>query len=181
MKFLKMVGFVLVAATAGILIYAATLPDTFRVQRSITIQAPPEKVFPWMNDLEKGRAWSPWEKLDPNMKRTHSGPANGKGAVYAWDGNKDVGAGRMEIIESIPPSKVVMNLDFIRPMEGHNQVEYVLEPQGKATNVTWAMYGPTPYISKVICVFMNMDKMVGTQFEKGLADLKALVETGGAK
>ena len=173
---LKKIAIAVVALIAIVLAYAATRPDSFRVQRSTSIKAPPEKIFPLVNDLHNWSTWSPWEKLDPAMKRTHGGAASGKGAVYEWQGNGEVGAGRMEIIESSPPSKVVIQLDFMKPFESHNTAEYTLERKGDSTNVTWAMYGPSPYISKLMQVFFSMDSMVGKDFETGLANLKRIAE-----
>ena len=161
---------------AAILIFAATKPDIFRVQRAAGIKAPPEKIFAIINDFKRWDAWSPWEKKDPAMKRTFGATTDGKGAVYAWEGNKDVGQGRMEIAESVPPSKVTLKLDFLKPFEAHNIVEFTLVPQGDSTNVTWAMQGPTPYFAKIIHVFMDMDSIVGKDFETGLANLKAIAE-----
>ncbi|HTF13390.1 MAG TPA: SRPBCC family protein [Burkholderiales bacterium] len=172
----KTIAIVVVALVAALLVYAATKPDTFRVQRSASIKAPPAKIFAILNDFQRWDAWSPWEKKDPAMKRTFSVVTSGKGAQYAWQGNSDVGQGRMEIAESTPPSKVAIKLDFVKPFETHNLVEFTLEPQGDATNVTWAMQGPSPYIAKVMQVFFSMDKMVGKDFEAGLANLKALAE-----
>ena len=173
---LKTVMIVLVVAVAAVLGYAATRPDTFRVERAVSIKAPPEKIFPLINDFHKWSGWSPWEKMDPVMKRTHSGSAEGKGAAYAWEGNSKVGEGRMEILESSPSSKIVIKLDFIKPFEGHNTAEYTLVTNGDATEVTWAMYGPSPFISKVMQVFVSMDSMIGKDFEAGLASMKALAE-----
>ena len=174
---LKKIGIVIVVLVVAILAYAATRPDTFRVERTATVKAPPEKIYPYMNDFHRGDLWSPYEKRDPSMKRTFSGAPNGKGAVYEFDGNKKtVGKGRLEIIETIPPTKVVLTLDMIEPMQGHNIIEYTLEPKGDSTNVTWSMRGQNTYLSKVICLFISMDKMVGKDFEAGLANLKALVE-----
>lgn len=173
---LKFIGLLLLAAAAAVLLLASTKPDTFRIQRSVTIQALPEKIFPMIDNLKNQGAWSPWEKLDPAMKRTYSGPANGKGAAYAWEGNNQVGQGSMEIIESAPSSKIVTKLDFMKPFEAHNTAEFLLEPQGNMTHVTWAMYGPQPFFAKIMSVIFNCDKMVGEQFDKGLANLKALAE-----
>ena len=173
---LKIIGIVVVVLIAGVLILAATKPDTFQIQRAASIKAPPEKVFALINDFNRWGAWSPWEKKDPAMKRTFGATTSGKGATYAWEGNKDVGQGRMEIAESVPPSKVALNLDFVKPFEAHNLVEYTLEPKGDTTNVTWAMQGDTPYFAKIIHVFINMDKMVGKDFEAGLANHKAIAE-----
>ena len=173
---LKTIALIIVVAIAGILIFAATKPDTFAVQRSISIKAPPEKVFPLINDFKRWDAWSPWEKKDPAMKRTYGPTTRGKGANYAWDGNSDVGRGSMDITDSVPPSKVALKLDFVKPFEGHNTVDFTLEPKGEMTNVTWAMRGPAPFISKVMQVFCNMDTMIGKDFESGLANLKTAAE-----
>lgn len=173
---IKIIAVVVVALIAGVLIFAATKPDTFRVQRAASIKAPPEKVFALINDFNRWGAWSPWEKKDPAMKRNFGSATSGKGAVYAWEGNKDVGQGRMEIAQSSPPSKVAIKLDFVKPFEAHNVVEFTLEPNGDGTNVTWAMQGDTPYFAKIIHVFVDMDSMVGKDFETGLANLKAAAE-----
>ena len=172
----KKITILAVVLIAALLVFAATRPDTFRVQRAASIKAPPEKVFALLNDFQRWEAWSPWEKKDPAMRRTFSVVTSGKGAQYAWEGNKDVGQGRMEIAESVPPSKVAIKLDFVKPFEAHNAVEFTLEPKGEATNVTWAMQGDTPYLAKIVHVFLDMDKMVGKDFESGLANLKTLAE-----
>ena len=163
-------------AIAIVLILAATKPDTFSVRRVTTVRAPPEKIFPLINDFHQWGTWSPWEDKDPAMKRTYSGAGSGKGAVYAWDGNKNVGTGRMEILEVSAPSKIVIKLDFFKPFEAHNTAEFTMLPQGDATSLTWLMHGPAPFMSKVMQVFMNMDKMIGKDFEAGLAKLKKLTE-----
>ena len=173
---LKIIVIVLVVLVAGILIYAATKPDTFTVQRSASIKAPPEKIFPLINDYRNWASWSPYETKDPAMKRTFGATTVGKGATYAWDGNKEVGQGSMEIQESVPPSRIAIKLDFLKPFEAHNMVDFTLEPQGEATRVSWSMRGPAPFISKVMQVFINMDNMVGRDFEAGLANLKAVAE-----
>ena len=173
---IKKVVTAVVVLLGALLIYAATQPDTFRIQRATSIKAPPERIFAVLNDFLRWDAWSPWEKKDPAMKRTFSAVTSGKGAVYAWEGNRDVGQGRMEIAESVAPSKVAIKLDFVKPFETHNIVEFTLEPKADSTNVTWTMQGPMPYISKLITVFVNMDSMVGKDFEAGLANLKAVAE-----
>ena len=173
---LKIIAIVIVVLISGILIFAATKPDTFSVQRAAGIKAPPEKVFALINDFKRWDAWSPWEKKDPAMKRTWGATTSGKGAAYAWDGNNDVGQGSMEITDSVSPTKVTLKLDFVKPFEGHNVVDFTLEPKGDITNVTWAMRGPAPFLSKVMQVFCNMDSMVGKDFEAGLANLKAAAE-----
>jgi len=161
---------------AVVLIYGAFKPGAFAVQRTIAIQATPEKIFPLINDYHNWPAWSPWEKLDPNMKRTLTGPLSGTGAVYEWNGNSKAGQGRMEITESVPSSKVAIKLDFIKPMEGHDAVQFALQPNGNSTNVTWTMSGPLTYPGKVMTVFVSMDKMIGGDFETGLANMKAAAE-----
>jgi uncharacterized protein YndB with AHSA1/START domain len=173
---IKTVAIVIVVLIAGVLLFATTKPDTFTVQRSTTIKAPPEKIFAVLNDFHRWTDWSPWEKLDPAMKRTLGGPASGKGATYAWEGNSKAGQGRMEIIESAPSSKVGIQLDFIKPFEGHNLAEFTLTPQGDGTQVNWAMRGPTPFVSKLMQVFVSLDTMIGKDFEEGLANLKKLTE-----
>lgn len=171
----KTIALVVGVLIAALLAYAATLPDTFRVERSANIKASPEKIIALINDFHSWEAWSPWEKMDPTMKRTFSGEAKGKGAVYAWEGNDKVGSGRMEIM-NVSPSKITIRLDFLKPFEAHNMAEYTLETKGDSTNVTWAMAGPSPYMVKVMHVFMSMDSMVGKDFEKGLANMKAAAE-----
>jgi uncharacterized protein YndB with AHSA1/START domain len=167
---------VLVVGVGAVLALAATKPDSFNVERTESIKAPPEKIFALINDLHGWRAWSPYENKDPEMKRNFSGAPSGKGAVYEWDGNKNVGKGRMEITEASAPSKIVIKLDFISPFEGHNMAEFTMEPKGDATNVKWGMYGPAPFISKVMQVFVDFDRMIGKDFEAGLGNLKALAE-----
>jgi uncharacterized protein YndB with AHSA1/START domain len=173
---LLIIGIIVLLVIAAVLIIAATKPDTFRVQRSTTIAAPPEKIFPHINDFHAWTAWSPYERKDPNMKRAFSGAAMGQGAIYEWDGDKNVGRGRIEITEASPPSRGALNLDMLKPFEAHNKVDFTLEPQGSATLVTWAMHGHTPYLAKIMHVFFNMDRMVGGDFEAGLANLKAVAE-----
>ncbi len=173
---IKRIAIAVVVVLSALLIYAATQPDTFRIQRATSIKAPPERIFAVLNDFLRWDTWSPWEKKDPAMKRTFSAVTSGKGAVYAWEGNRDVGQGRMEIAESVAPSKVAIKLDFVKPFEAHNIVEFTLEPKGDSTNVTWAMQGPMLYISKLITVFVSMDSMVGKDFEAGLANLKTVTE-----
>jgi carbon monoxide dehydrogenase subunit G len=173
---LKKILIAVVVLIAAVLVYAATRPDTFRVERSAGIKAPPEKVFALVNDFKRWDAWSPWEKKDPAMRRAFGDATSGKGAAYSWEGNKDVGQGRMEITESVPSSKVSIKLEFVKPFEARNTVDFTLQPKGDTTQVTWAIYGPSPYISKLIGIFWNMDSMIGKDFEAGLADLKAVAE-----
>lgn len=164
------------AAILGLLGYASIQPDTFTVERSTTIQAPPDRIYPYLADFHQWSAWSPWEKLDPAMKRTFSGAASGQGAVYAWEGDKAVGSGRMEIRSARPASSVDIQLDFLAPFEAHNTASFTVVPQNGATAVTWTMQGPMPFVSKVIGVFVSMDQMIGKDFEAGLANLKAAAE-----
>ncbi len=178
LEIIAIVIIVVVVLIAGLLGFAATRPDTFRVQRTTSINASPEKIFALVNDLRSHGLWSPWEKKDPAMKRTYSGAASGEGAVYEWDGNKNIGKGRMEIAEASPPSKVTFNMHFIKPFEAHNIAEITLDANGDATDVTWAIYGPSPLLSKVMSVFCNMDRMIGREFEIGLANLKTITEAG---
>ncbi len=167
---------VIVVLIVAVLIYAATRPDTFRIERATDIRSPPDKVFALINDFHAWTQWSPWEKLDPALKRAHSGTATGKGAIYEWLGNNKVGQGRMEILESAAPARIVIKLDFLKPFEAHNTAEFTLQTQGEVTHVNWAMFGPSPFMSKLMSVFFSMDKMVGKDFEAGLANLKGLAE-----
>ncbi|MBM9499183.1 SRPBCC family protein [Leptospira sp. 201903071] len=172
---LSIVG-LLIVVTVILLVIASTKPDDFRYQRSISIQAPPEKVFPLINDFRTWAKWSPWENVDPSMKKTYSGPANGVGTIYEWDGNKNIGKGRMEITNSNSPSKITIQLDFIAPFEAHNTAEFTLDKKGDSTQVTWVMFGKNQFISKVMGLFLNMDEMIGKQFETGLNNLKTIGE-----
>ena len=158
------------------LMLAAAKPDRFRVQRSASIQAPPEKVFALINDFHRWDAWSPWEKMDPAMKRSYSGTTAGMGSVYEWEGNNKVGKGRMEITDSSPFSRIVIKLDFFKPFEAHNTAEFTLKAHGSQTEIIWAMYGPSSYMTKLMQVFASMDGMVGKDFETGLANLKGIAE-----
>lgn len=172
---LKIIALTVIVLVATLLIYAATKPDTFRLQRSTTINASPEKIFPFISDFHQWLVWSPWEKLDPQLKRSYGGAIQGKGARYDWEGNSDVGTGGMEILEAAP-SMIKLKLDFLKPFEAHNFAEFTLEPRGGATNVTWAMYGPQTFMAKVMNVFGMTERMVGPQFETGLANLKTIAE-----
>jgi len=173
---ITIVAIILAIAIAVVLILAATKPDSFRIRRSLLIKAPPETLFALINDFHRWGIWSPWENKDPAMKRTFSGAPSGTGAVYAWEGNKNVGSGRMEILESATASKIVIKLDFFKPFEGHNTAEFTLLPQADATTVEWVMSGPARFMSKVMQVFMSFDTMIGKDFEQGLANLKKATE-----
>jgi uncharacterized protein YndB with AHSA1/START domain len=172
---LKKILGVIVLAIAAVLIYAATKPDTFTLQRSASIAAPPDKIYPLIADMKAFNTWNAWALKDPTAKMTYEGPASGVGAAYGWDSDA-LGAGRMEVTEAAPPSRVAAKLEFKRPFEVTNRVEFTLQPQGTDTQVTWAMSGPMPYVSKLMTTFVSMDRMVGPDFETGLANLKALAE-----
>lgn len=174
---LKFVVLVIVLAVAGILVVAATRPDTFRVQRTASIAAPPEKIFPLIDSLRSGEQWSPYYRKDPAMQGTYSGPEQGVGAQFEFAGNKDVGRGRVSITGHAPPHKVTMRLQMFEPFAADNVVEFTLVPRGRTTDVTWAMQGRQPYLAKVVCLFLDMDKMVGADFAAGLANLKAIAES----
>ncbi len=163
---LPIAAIIVVVLIAAVLLYAATRPDAFRVARSASIKAAPEKIFPLIDDLHAFNRWNPFMRHDPATRLTYSGPDRGKGAAHAWEGNRQVGKGRFEIIESVPSSRVAMKLDIIAPMEGHNRVEFTLEPKADATTVTWAMTGQYGYVAKLMGLVMSMDKMVGGEFEE---------------
>ncbi|ESQ81038.1 SRPBCC family protein [Asticcacaulis sp. YBE204] len=168
---------IILLAIAAVLILAAIRPDHFRLQRSMTIEAAPEVIFDEIQDFRKWRNWSPWENIDPNLRRTYTGPDYGPGAVYEWDSdNNKAGQGRMEIQRTEPARSVVIELKFIKPIAAVNTAEFTLQPQGTGTVVTWAMYGPAPFVSRLFGLIFNMDKMVGGDFEKGLKSLKAVSE-----
>ncbi len=173
---LKITAAIAVVLLTALLAYSATLPDTLRVQRATSIKAPSEKIFALINDLHAWSAWSPYEQKDPAMKKIYSGAPSGKGAALEWDGNNDVGKGRLEITGASSPSKVAMRLHMLKPFEAKNAVEFTLDSKGDATEVAWAMQGQMPYFSKVLSVFIDMDSMVGRDFEAGLANLKQLAE-----
>ncbi len=170
-----------VAVIALVLIVAAFQPGQFEVKRSLAIAAPPAALFEQVNDHRKFLVWNPWMKLDPNVKNTFSGPATGVGSVCAWEGNSDIGAGASTITETKPGELVRLRMDWKKPMEGTSTVDFTFKPEGGKTVMTWHMYGPQNYVGKVMCLFMNMDKMVGGQFEIGLASLAAIVEQAPGK
>jgi len=172
----KIAAIVVPCLVIAVLLLAATQSDTFRVQRRATIRATPEKVFLYLNDLHQWSAWSPYDALDPQMKRAFSGAAAGRGAVLDWDGNSKAGTGRLEIIESSPPHRVAMRVDMAKPFAAHNTVEFTLVANGEQTDVTWAMSGPNPYFGKVMHLFGIMDRLLGKEFETGLANLKTIAE-----
>lgn len=170
------------ACVVGVFVLiVATRPADFSVTRTTLIAAPPETVFAQVNELKKWEAWNPWGKIDPAMKLTYEGPASGVGAAYAWVGNSDVGEGRMAITESQPNERVQFKLEFFKPMTGTSTAEFTFKPEGNQTRVTWTMSGKNNFIAKAFCLFVSMDKMVGGQFEQGLASLKSLAETTDGK
>jgi len=167
---------ILVVIIAAVLIYAATRPNDFVVTRSAGIKAPAEAIFPLINDFRRWPEWSPYEKLDPDVKRTLSGADSGKGAAYAWEGNSKAGKGRMEITGSAPSSLVSLKLDFEKPFRASNTVDFSLSPSGDGTTVTWAMRGARPLIAKLMGLFMNFDTLIGRDFEAGLDNLRRATE-----
>ncbi|MFC5522756.1 SRPBCC family protein [Polaromonas jejuensis] len=171
------IAVVAVVFIAAVLALASAKSDTFRVQRQTAIQAPPEKIFPLINDYRNWGAWSPYEKKDPAMKRSFSGPAAGKGAAYGWESTGGgVGMGDMLITESVPSSLIKIDLNFTKPFEAHNKVVFSIQPQAGGSTVSWEMQGPAPLMSRVMQVFFNMDQMVGKDFEDGLVAMKAAAE-----
>lgn len=176
LKIVLIIVAILVVAVIGVLVLASTKPDIFRVTRATTIKASPDKIYPLIADFHRWTAWSPYENKDPAMKRTYGGTPGAVGQTYAWSGDKNIGVGSMTVTEAAAPTKVALKLDFISPFEAHNTVVFSIAPQGDGTMVSWDMQGPTPFIGKIVHVFMNMDKMVGSDFEVGLANLKAVAE-----
>lgn len=157
------------------------MANTYTVERTTTVQAPPDRVYQLVADFRDWMRWSPWEDLDPDQKRTFSGAESGRGATYAWLGNRKAGRGRMEITEAVPPSRVQIALDFEKPFKSRNTTTFVLEPEGEATRVRWTMTGPNIGLTKLMGIVASMDKMIGKDFEKGLARLKAAAEATSAR
>jgi uncharacterized protein YndB with AHSA1/START domain len=168
---IKKILFGLVAIIVLICIVASFQSDELKVARSATIAAPPEAVFKVVNDFRQWDAWSPWSKLDPNMKKTLEGPAEGVGAIYRWNGNNEVGEGSTSLIESKPFERIAMKLEFVRPFAGTSDVQFAFAPEGAGTKVTWTMQSKKPFIGKVVGLFMDCEKMCGDQFNEGLANL----------
>jgi hypothetical protein len=166
---------VVIVVVAGILLFAATRPDAYGIQRVTTIGAPPERILPLLIDKQWPN-WSPFEALDPTMERTYSGAPTGKGAVYEWEGNRQAGKGRMEIVDVSPPKSVTIHVDFVKPFDAHNINQFTLEPRGNATVVTWSMRGTQPFALKAMSIFVSPDRLLGKHFETGLANLKATAE-----
>ena len=173
---LKTIAVVIAAVLAVPVVLATFKPDTFRVQRSASIRASADKIHPLISDMRRFNTWNPYNKKDPNVKGSYRGPSSGPGAGYDFEGNKDVGKGSIQIVEPVTPTRVSMKLDMIEPFEGHNRVEFTLAPRGDSTEVTWAIHGPSPFMAKLMGIFFDMDRMIGRDFEAGLADLKAAAE-----
>jgi hypothetical protein len=178
---LKKVLIGVVVVIGGFFGVVAIQPAEFRIVRSATMSAPPAAVFAQVNDFHNWQAWSPWAKIDPQMKQTYDGAPEGTGAVYSWVGNKEVGEGRMTVTESRPAEFVRIRLHFLKPFKATNTAEFSFKPEGDRTAVTWSMEGRKNFISKAVCMFMDMDKMVGGQFEQGLAQMKTIVESAPKK
>jgi uncharacterized protein YndB with AHSA1/START domain len=176
---LKWIFVVLLALVAGFAVVVALQPNDFRIVRSTTIAAPPSAVFSQVNNFHNWQGWSPWAKLDPDAKNTFEGPAEGQGAIFHWDGNDQVGAGSMTIIDSKPDELVRIKLDFEKPFKDTSTTEFTFKPDGDKTVVTWDMAGQQDFFRKAICLVMNMQKRIGEEFDKGLSTMKAVVETKG--
>lgn len=174
------ISLVVASLLAVVLVLALRKPDTFRVQRTARIDAEPGTVYALVSSFHRWGEWSPWEKLDPEMQRNFSGADAGSGAVYAWDGKGAAGAGRMEITGATPPTGLVIQLDFVRPFASRNRTEFAFVPEGRSTTVVWTMEGPSLFITKLMQVFVNMDAMIGKDFEAGLAAMKAVAERAPA-
>ena len=172
----KKIVIVIALVIAVLAVIIALQPAEFRVERSATISALPPAVFAQVNDFHKWEAWNPWGKIDPTMKQTYEGAPTGTGAIYTWAGNKEVGEGRMTITESRPNDLIRVKLEFYKPFTATNTAEFTFKPEGNQTLVTWSMFGDKNFMAKAIHLFMNMDKMIGGQFEKGLADMRSVVE-----
>lgn len=170
---LKKILLGLAALIVVFLIVVAFQPASYRVTRTATLPAPPAEVFAQVNDFRKWEGWSPWAKLDPAVKNTFQGPAAGPGAVFAWAGNDKVGEGRMTLTESRPSEHIRIKLEFIKPIASVCDTEFTFKPEGQGTTVTWTMAGNNDFIGKAFCLFMDMDKMIGGDFERGFANLKA--------
>ena len=173
---IKTVSILLLVLLGALLLMASRQPDAFAIERSVVVSAPAEVIYPKIADLHQWSAWSPYEKLDAQMKKVFNGTPGAAGASYYWSGNAKAGEGTITVRELMPPSKITMQLDMLKPIEGHNVVEFNLEPADGGTRVTWAMRGANSFLSKIIGLFMNMDTMIGTDFDDGLASLKTQAE-----
>jgi uncharacterized protein YndB with AHSA1/START domain len=177
---MKKVLIVLLGVVFAFVVFVATRPATYHIERSATIAAPPSMVYAHVENVRMWEAWSPWEELDPEMEKTYEGPESGVGAGYAWAGNDQVGVGRAIIIEAEPNEKVVSDLEFIKPWESKSVTTYALAPAESGTRITWSMDGSNDFMGKAMSIFMNMDQMIGADFEKGLASLKKIAEAEAA-
>jgi len=175
-KIVLSLAVIIVAGGGGLVAYAATKPDSFAVTRTIDIRATPERIILCLENFQRWRDWSPYEEKDPDMERRYSGPPSGPGATYEWDGDGNVGAGRMEIVTQEPARRVSIQLDFSRPFETRNMADFTLVPRGETTQVTWTMTGPATITTKVMDIIFNLDRMIGADFEAGLANLKDVTE-----
>ncbi len=173
---IKIIGGVIAFAILLLVVFASFQPKEFRIERSIVINSEPSVIFPYLNNPQKMNEWSPWLDLDPNAKVSYEGPEEGIGAKNSWEGNKDMGAGSALVVESIPNEFVKVQLDFLKPMKATHFTTYQLTPEGQATKFKWAMEGKNNFFSRILCIFLNMDKMVGPTFEKGLLNLKSRIE-----
>ncbi len=178
---LKKILIALIVIVGIFVAVVALQPSEYRVSRSATLSAPVSAVFAQVNDFHSWETWSPWAKLDPAAKTTYEGPSSGTGAIFRWVGNSDVGEGNMTITESRPSDLIKIRLEFIKPFPGVSTTEFTFKPEGGGTAVTWTMSGTNNFIGKAMCLFMNMDKMVGGDFEKGLANMKSVVEAAPKK
>lgn len=174
---LKKIGLGLGAIVVLFVIVVATRPGEFRYERSTVINAPPAVVYPLIADFHRWQGWSPWDKIDPSQKTTFEGPASGVGAKYGWSGNDEVGEGKMTITDTKANESVKIKLEFIRPFAAVNDTEFALKPEGAGTKVSWVMTGKHDFMSKAFCLFVDMEKMLGADFDKGLAQMKTLAET----
>ena len=172
---LELIVIIVVALVAAVLFFVSSQSSDFQIHRFVMIKAPPEKIFPLIDDFHRWVEWSPWEGVDADLKRTYSGAPKGEGAVYAWEGQK-TGVGSMEIMRTLPPGDVLIRLDFEKPTKAHNSVEIMLEREDADTRVDWTMKGEHDFMGKIMSLFFNMDKRIGRDFEKGLAQLKAVAE-----
>lgn len=176
LRFIAIATFAVAALIFALFAYAFTQPDEFRIERDIAVDAPPEAIYPLITDLREWRRWSPFEQLDPDMARDYGGADKGVGATYAWEGDRNAGSGRMEIMDEDAPNRITIALHFISPMEARNTAIFLLTPEGDATRVSWAMEGEANTLSKLLQLFVDIDEMVGSDFQAGLEKLKSEVE-----
>jgi Polyketide cyclase / dehydrase and lipid transport len=176
---IQIILIILAAAIGALLVIVAFQPSAFYIARTATISAPAPEVFAQINDFRNWQAWSPWEGIDPSVKRVYEGETSGTGAVYSWAGNREIGEGRMTITESRPHELIRIRLEFIKPFAATHTAEFLLRPEGNKTGLTWSMTGTNNFVAKGISLLMNMDKMIGGQFEKGLQQLERAASGSG--